>query len=308
MDASLRLYCKVQSECFSNSLKVLVVCLKIIILQRTVLINDHSQDTDVVLPVGAHGTRRPEGQRNHQAGGRSWKEDFGSRPNKEPPLDLSGPRARLYMPVDKVVAGCGKGGSAFEENTQRTGRGSSLEDCSKTERRAVLCPRPEIGNRIPPSRTPPTQQSPHAPSGQYLRQHRAGSGPLLPGGGNHQPNKSVRLQPRFPVEKKSKKIPFKSVSSEKAPTQTYSMCQPPATPVIKKPVVGDFLFEAKSDAARVGVTLDSFDLLDQLEMAVAELLGAGKEMVAKAVADSWRNQVCLCSINCIEGIFQCSCY
>ena len=86
------------------------------------------------------------------------------------------------------------------------------------------------------------------------------------------------------------------------------MCQPPATPVIKKPVVGDFLFEAKSDAARVGVTLDSFDLLDQLEMAVAELLGAGKEMVAKAVADSWRNQVCLCSINCIEGIFQCSCY
>ena len=266
----------------------------------------------MVLPANVQG--RPQGQGlqqgHHQAGGRGWKEDFGSRQKKEPPLDLSGPRARLYMPVDKVVAGCGKGGSAFEENTQRTGRGSRLEDCSRTERRAVYegNPKQEIGNRNPPLRTPPTQQSPYAPPGQYLRQHRAGSGPLLPGGGNHQTNRSVRLQPRFPVEKKSKKIPFKSVSSEKAPTQTYSMCQPPATPVIKKPVVGDFLFEAKSDAARVGVTLDSFDLLDQLEMAVAELLGAGKEMVAKAVADSWRNQVCLCSINCIEGIFQCSCY
>ena len=33
------------------------------------------------------------------------------RGDKEIPLDLSGPRARLYMPVDKVVAACGKGGS-----------------------------------------------------------------------------------------------------------------------------------------------------------------------------------------------------
>ena len=74
---------------------------------------------------------------------------------------------------------------------------------------------------------------------------------------------------------------------------------------MKKPVVGDFLFEAKSDAAEVGVTLDSFDLLDQLEMAVAESLGAGKEMVAKAVADSWRNQVCFYPINCKTGILQC---
>ena len=290
---------------FSNSLKVLVVCLQIIILQRSVLINDHSQDTDVVLPVGAQGTRRPEGQRNHQAGGRSWKEDFGNRPNKEPPLDLSGPRARLYMPVDKVVAGCGKSGSAFEENIQRTGRGSSLEDCSKTERRAVYegNPRPEVGNRNAPFRTPPTQQSPpHAPLGQGFRQHRASSGPLLPGGGNHQPNRSVRLQPGFPVEKKSKRLPFKSVPSEKAATQTYSMSQRPAPPVVKKPVVGDFSCEAKSDAAQVGVTLDSFDLLDQLEVAVAESLGAGKEMVAKAVADSWRNQVCFYSINWNTGI------
>jgi len=254
----------------------------------------YCKDTDVVLPVGVQGTRRPEGQR--QAGGRSWKETFGRSPNKEPPLDLSGPRARLYMPVDKVVAGCGKGGSAFEENTQRTGGGSSLEDCSRTERRSVYegNPRQEIGNRTLPFRVPATQQSHHhAPLGQYIRQHRASSGPLLPGGRgvNQQPNRSVRLQPRFPVEKKSKRLPFKSVSSEKAATQAYSMRQPPAPPVIGKPVVEDFLFEAKSDKAHVGVTLDSFDLLDQLEMAVAESLGAGKEMVAKAVADSWRNQV-----------------
>ena len=46
------------------------------------------------------------------------------------------------------------------------------------------------------------------------------------------------------------------------------------------------------------------DLLSQLEEAVVESLGAGKEMIAKAVADSWRPQVyskltrliCFCSI------------
>ena len=58
--------------------------------------------------------------------------------------------------------------------------------------------------------------------------------------------------------------------------------------MIEKP---DFLLEAKPNIAQVEVALDSFDLLDQLEMAVAESLGVGKEMVAKAVADSWRNQV-----------------
>ena len=70
------------------------------------------------------------------------------------------------------------------------------------------------------------------------------------------------------------------------------MCQPPALPVILKSVDRDALFEAKPDMAEVEVNPESFDLLDQLEMAVAESLGAGKEMVAKAVADSWRGQVC----------------
>jgi len=258
----------------------------------------YCKDTDVVLPVGVQGTRRPEGprlvQRHHQAGGRSWKEEFGSSQNKEPPLDLSGPRARLYMPVDKVVAGCGKG-----ENTQRTGRGSSLEDCSRTERGSVYegNPRQDVGNRNPPFRTLAAQQSPHAPLGQYLRQqHRVSSGPLLPGGvHHHQPNRPPRLQPRFPIEKKSRRLPFKSVPSEKANfkavTSTYSMCQPPALPVILKPVDRDVLFEAKPDVTEVEISPESFDLLDQLEMAVAESLGAGKEMVAKAVADSWRGQV-----------------
>ena len=252
-----------------------------------------------MLPVGVQGTRRPEGQRHHQqqAGGRSWKEDFS--PNKERPLDLSGPRARLYMPVDKVVAGCGKGGpAAFEGNTQRSGRGSSLEVCSRAERTPLYegNPRQEIGNRNPPFRTGKALQqssSHHAPPGQYLRQqHRASTGPLqVPGGVYYQPpNRSTRLQPRFPVEKKGKKLPaFKSVSSEKAATLTYSMCQPPAPPrVIEKP---DFLLEAKPNITQVEVAPDSFDLLDQLEVAVAESLGVGKEMVAKAVADSWRNQV-----------------
>ena len=245
-----------------------------------------------MLPVGVQGTRRPEGQRHHQqqAGGRSWKEDFS--PNKERPLDLSGPRARLYMSVDKVVAGCGKGGpAAFEGHTQRSGRGSSLEVCSRTEKARVYegNPRQEIGNRNPPFRTGKAMQqstSHHALQGQYLRQqHRASSGPLqVPGGVYHQTlNRSSRLQPRFPVEKKGKKLPaFKSVPSEKAATPTYSMCQPPAPPRV---------IEAKPNIAQVEVALDSFDLLDQLEMAVAESLGVGKEMVAKAVADSWRNQV-----------------
>ena len=242
-----------------------------------------------MLPVGVQGTRRLEGQRRHQAGGKSWKEDFGSSPNKEPPLDLSGPRARLYMPVDKVVARCGKEGLAFEENSRRTGRGSSLEECSRSERGSVYegDSRQEIV-KIPPFRT----TAPHAPQRQYLRYHKASSASLLPGGVHHQPNRPARLQPRFSVEKKSKKFPFKSVSSDKTATTMYSMCQPPTPPVIKKPVARDILFDAKPDVAQFEVTLDSFELLDQLEMAVAESLGAGKEMVAKAVADSWRDQVC----------------
>ena len=51
------------------------------------------------------------------------------------------------------------------------------------------------------------------------------------------------------------------------------------------------------------------DLLSQLEEAVVESLGAGKEMIAKAVADSWRPQVCsklarlicFCSIMSFSG-------
>jgi len=262
----------------------------------------YCKDTDVVLPVGVQGTRRPEGQR--QAGGRSWKGEIGSGRNKEPPLDLSGPRARLYMPVDKVVAGCGKGGGpTFEENTQRMGRGSSLEDCSSRTGRGSTHegnPRQDFGNRSPPFKTSATHQPPHAPSGQYIRQHRASSGPLLPTGVHHQPNRPPRLQPRFPaVEKRNRKLPFKSASSEKAnfnlkfkaATAPYNMCQPPAPPVIVKSVARTVLFEGKPDVAQFEVSPESFDLLDQLEMAVAESLGAGKEMVAKAVADSWRSQV-----------------
>merc|ERR1719209_1145519 len=261
----------------------------------------YCKDTDVVLPVGVQGTRRPEGQR--QAGGRSWKGEIGSGRNKEPPLDLSGPRARLYMPVDKVVAGCGKGGGPiFEENTQR-GRGSSLGDCSSRTGRGSAYDgnlRQDFGNRSPPFKTSATHQPPHAPSGQYIHQHRASSGPLLPTGVHHQPNRPPRLQPRFPaVEKRNRKLPFKSVSSEtasfnlkfKAATAPYNMCQPPAPPVTLKPVDRDVLFEAKPDVTEVEISPESFDLLDQLEMAVAESLGAGKEMVAKAVADSWRGQV-----------------
>ena len=77
----------------------------------------------------------------------------------------------------------------------------------------------------------------------------------------------------------------------KAATAPYNMCQPPAPPVTVKSVARTVLFEGKPDVAQFEVSPESFDLLDQLEMAVAESLGAGKEMVAKAVADSWRSQV-----------------
>ena len=122
----------------------------------------------------------------------------------------------------------------------------------------------------------------------------------MPAGVHHQPNRPPRLQPRFPaVEKRNRKLPFKSAASEKAnfnlkfkaETVPYSMCQPPAPPVIVKPVARADLFGSKPDVAQFEVAPESFDLLDQLEMAVAESLGAGKEMVAKAVADSWRSQV-----------------
>ena len=127
----------------------------------------HPQDTDMVLPANVQG--RPQGQGlqqgHHQAGGRGWKEDFGSRQKKEPPLDLSGPRARLYMPVDKVVAACGKGGDAFEGNTKPTGRRSNLEDGPARTERGPVCkghPQQEVRNRSPPFNMI-TLSPPHAP-------------------------------------------------------------------------------------------------------------------------------------------------
>ena len=46
-----------------------------------------------------HGQGQQEGKREQQQGGRGEREQG---------LDLRGPRARLYMSVDKVVAACGK--------------------------------------------------------------------------------------------------------------------------------------------------------------------------------------------------------
>ena len=251
----------------------------------------------MVLPANVQG--RPQGQGlqqgHHQAGGRGWKEDFGSRQKKEPPLDLSGPRARLYMPVDKVVAACGKGGDAFEGNTKPTGRRSNLEDGPARTERGPVCkghPQQEVRNRSPPFNMT-TLSPPHAPLGQFPRLQGANIGPRLPGGTHYQPNRPPRFQPRFPTEKKTRKPLATLVSSEKdnfkIATNSYSTHRPPPT---FKPVNSETLLKMKPEVFQAEVAPESFDLLDQLESAVAESLGAGKEMVAKTVADSWRNQVC----------------
>merc|ERR1712013_977779 len=69
----------------------------------------YCKDTDVVIHSDA-SPRTFDASNQQQVGGKTGNSGA-RRGDKEVPLDLSGPRARLYMPVDKVVAACGKGGS-----------------------------------------------------------------------------------------------------------------------------------------------------------------------------------------------------
>ena len=127
------------------------------------------------------------------------------RSDKEEPLDLSGPRARLYMPVDKVVAACGKGGSLgevphqYEKPWPKVGRGAA----SKVER----FPQPKaIKSRMPAPAPPPQGLSLH---------HQRPVGPALlrpPPPTMYRPNRPPRFQPRYPVEKKITKLPSGDVA------------------------------------------------------------------------------------------------
>ena len=203
-------------------------------------------------------------------------------------MDLSGPRARLYMPVDKVVAACGKGGSLdevpnqYEKPWSKVGRGVAF----KLER----FPQPKaIRSRMPaPAPPPPRLPLPHQrPVGPVLLRP-----PALT---MYRPNRPPRFQPRFPVEKKIIKLPSGGVAHKSVIPSGNSgaaIHKHPPLPSEK----GDFQHVLRKVEAAEEDLLDQpkehGDLLSQLEEAVVESLGAGKEMIAKAVADSWRPQVC----------------
>ena len=139
-----------------------------------------------------------------QVGGKTGNAEA-RRGDKEEPLDLSGPRARLYMPVDKVVAACGKGGSLgevphqYEKPWPKVGRGAP----SKVER----FPQPKaIKSRMPAPAPPPQGLSLH---------HQRPVGPALlrpPPPTMYRPNRPPRFQPRYPVEKKITKLPSGDVA------------------------------------------------------------------------------------------------
>lgn len=204
-------------------------------------------------------------------------------------MDLSGPRARLYMPVDKVVAACGKGGSLgevphqYEKPWPKVGRGVA----SKVER----FPQPKaIRSRMPAPAPPPPRPPLH---------HQRPVGPVLlrpPAPTMYRPNRPPRFQPRFPVEKKINKLPSGVVAHKSVIPSGNSGAavhnKYPPLPSEK----GDFQHVLSKVKAAEEDLLDQpkehGDLLSQLEEAVVESLGAGKEMIAKAVADSWRPQVC----------------
>ena len=215
-------------------------------------------------------------------------------------MDLSGPRARLYMPVDKVVAACGKGGSLevpnqYEKSWPKVGRSAA----AKVER----FPQPKAIRSRMPAPAPPTPRLP--------LHHQRSVGPVLlrpPALTMYRPNRPPRFQPRFPVEKKIIKLPsggvaHKSVIPSSSSGEAVHNKYPPL-PSEK----GDFQHVLSKVKAAEEDLLDQpkehGDLLSQLEEAVVESLGAGKEMIAKAVADSWRPQVyskltrliCFCSI------------
>ena len=204
-------------------------------------------------------------------------------------MDLSGPRARLYMPVDKVVAACGKGGSLgevphqYEKPWSKVGRGVA----SKVER----FPQPKaIRSRMPAPAPPPPRPPLH---------HQRPVGPVLlrpPAPTMYRINRPPRFQPRFPVEKKINKLPSGVVAHKSVIPSGNSGAavhnKHPPLPSEK----GDFEHVLSKVRAVEEDLLDQpkehGDLLGQLEEAVVESLGAGKEMIAKAVADSWRPQVC----------------
>ena len=172
---------------------------------------------------------------------------------QEQGLDLRGPRARLYMSVDKVVANCGGsdlaavGAGEHQSNSRREGAGpaagvanSRPRSCGPPARRGVaLLPHPGAQHQPPP--------------GPHHKAHTR-SGP----GHNHKPP----AQPRLPVGRTATAPPHFSTSA------------PP-------PIVPEEELQTKDP--------DVF-LLEELEAGVLESLGPGQEGVAKEVADGWRGQ------------------
>jgi len=111
----------------------------------------------------------------------------------------------------------------------------------------------------------------------------------------YRPNRPPRFQPRFPVEKKINKL-SSGVAAHKSviPSGNSGAAVHNKYPPLPSEK-GDFQHVLSKVRAVEEDLLDQpkehGDLLGQLEEAVVESLGAGKEMIAKAVADSWRPQV-----------------
>merc|ERR1719204_2499108 len=151
---------------------------------------------------------------------------------------------------------------------------------SKVER----FPQPKaVRSRMPAPAPPPPRPPLH---------HQRPVGPVLlrpPAPTMYRPNRPPRFQPRFPVEKKINELPSGDVAHKSVIPSGNSGAavhnKYPPLPSGK----GDFQHVLSKVEAEEEDLLDQpkeyGDLLSQLEEAVVESLGAGKEMIAKAVAD-----------------------
>ena len=215
---------------------------------------------------GGRGGHQGPGGRREELGPGGPRLEQGPRARREE-LDLAGPRARLYMPVDQVVADCGKAG----------GCGSS----------GALGPPPD--HQPPPYRPslpPPRVGAPIRRGGALL--------PSPPPQARNAPFQPPQPRPQAEVVSRgdSRAPGTKALPQAKAHNMVpfdYNASRPPP-PIVPSPEKTplETRMEEKVEEA-VGGTGPT-DLLEELREEVAEALGQGKEGVAVAVAESWREQ------------------
>ena len=212
----------------------------------------YCKNTDQLLPEDAPVVARRGAPPSLQAP-RFQQQRGGGRQHgrKETAAEVSGPRARLYMAVDLVVAGCGGG-------REEVGAAEAGGHHAKDEATMRLLCRPSLP---PPSR-----------SGEDRRR----GGGLLPlptsqgGRGSVQP-----AQGHFKLGSGGP-----GYSSLFTTPLGYNANLPP--PVIVK--------TAGKESQRGTKERDPAKILEEIQEGVCESLGPCDEGVAQAVADSWRGQ------------------